>query len=175
MRPLTKSEKKLLIIFLTAIFLIGNLFGMSFLFHKQESLQARLLTLQNGQREAKSWLAEKETWRKREAWLKNKQPKLQSPGEASAALLESLQTSARSQSITILEQSFAESDPQPAYQEIVVNLKVSGALESLTRWLVELQQPAYFQALPAFSMKSDTDPSRVVCELTVARWYAPAR
>ena len=44
----------------------------------------------------------------------------------------------------VLEQGFAEPEPNPLYQEISVKLKISGTLEAITRWLVEIQQPANF-------------------------------
>ncbi|MGB8352884.1 MAG: hypothetical protein WCD79_03270 [Chthoniobacteraceae bacterium] len=161
--------------FFGAIFVILNLFGLTFLLRQQGELQSSLLTLRNERREANSWMAEKEVWQHRKEWLDKNQPKLQSVGEANAALLEALQTSARKQSITIMEQGFGEPNAQPSYQEISIKLKISGSLESIVRWLVETQQPESFQAIPSLSMKSDSDPSRVLCELTVARWYATLR
>ena len=71
------------------------------------------------------------------------------------------------------DQSFGEPVTQPNFQEISLKLKVSGSLQAVIRWLVELQQPANFQAIPALSMKSDTDPSKIICELTVARCFRP--
>ncbi|MGB8354683.1 MAG: hypothetical protein WCD79_12390 [Chthoniobacteraceae bacterium] len=172
MRSLTKNESKLLAIFLGAIFLILNLMGLAFLFRTQGELRSRLVNLKNVQLESKSWLAENNLWTQRKNWMDEKQPKLQNTGEANAALLETLQTGARKQNITIVEQGFGEPNFQPSYQEISVKLKINGSLEAITRWLVELQQPANFQAVPTLSMKSDSDPAKIICELTVARWYA---
>lgn len=174
MRKLTKREQNLTIAFLLAIFLVVNIFGVPFLFRKKGELQSKLVSLRNDRRDAAGWLAEKETWRQREEWLDKNQPKLQTTGEANAALLGDLQTGARKHKITIVDQGFAEPGAQPYYQEIAVRLKISGPLEAIIRWLVELQQPANFQAIPTLSMKSDNDPSKVVCDLTVTRWYAPA-
>ena len=171
-RKPTKRERTLIIIFLGAIFLVINLFGVTWLFRKQWDLESRLLALRNERREANSWLEEKDTWQQRKQWLDKTQPKLQTAGEADTALLEALQTSAEKHEITIIDKAFAEPNSQPFYQEVAVNLKVSGSLESITRWLVEIQQPANFQAVPSLSMKSDNDPSKIICELTVARWHA---
>jgi hypothetical protein len=143
---------------------------------KQEDFRSNLDVLRDEQREADSWLAEKDTWRQRKEWLDKTQPVLKSSGEASAELLETLTASAARHSITIVEQGFAEPDAEhkTAYQEVAVKLKMSGSLEAITRWLVEIQQPAKFQAVPTFSMKIDSDPTKIVCELTVDRYYAPA-
>lgn len=175
MRKPTKREQSLTVVFLLAIFVLLNLFGATFLFRKKGELQTRLVALRNERADARGWLAEKETWRQRKEWLDKKQPKLQTTGEANAALLGDLQTSARKHKITIVDQGFGESSAQSSYQEIAVRLKVSGPLEAITRWLVELQQPSNFQAIPVLSVKSDNDPSKIVCDLTVTRCYAPAR
>jgi len=174
-KTINKREKTLLVMLLGSVVVIVNLFGLTFLMRRQGELQSNLLALRNERRDAASWLAEKDMWSKRKVWMDEKQPRLQSVGEANAVLLETLQASARKQSITIMEQGFGEPGAQPSYQEISVKLKVSGSLESIVRWFVELQQPANFQAIPSLSMKSDPDPSKVVCELTVARWYAALR
>ena len=171
-RKLTQSESRLLVMFLGTIILIVNLIGVSFLLRKQGEMRLKLVNLKNEQRESNSWLAEMDLWQQRKDWMDAKQPRLQNAGEADATLLEALQTSARKQNITIMEQGFGEPNSQPFYQEINVKLKISGSLESITRWLVELQQPVNFQAIPTLSMKSDSDPSKLICELTVARWYA---
>ena len=171
---MTKRERRLLYIFLGAIFVLFNFFGVTYLVRKQGGLKTKLVNLGNERPEANSWLAEKDLWQQRKAWMDGKQPKLPTEGRAQSDLLGSIQTSARKQNITIMEQGFGEPDTQPAYQEISMKLKVSGSLESITKWLVELQQPANFQAIPAMSLKSDSDASKVICELTVARWYAAA-
>ena len=171
MRELTPREKRLAVILTGAIFLLLNLFVVTYLIGRQAALEKRRISLRNQQREAAGWLAQ------REKWMNEKQPKLQTVGQANSALLESLQTSARGHDINIVEQSFvevkADTKSQLPYQEIAVRLKVGGSLESIARWLVDVQQPAKFQAVPAFSMKCDTDATKVLCELTVSRYCVP--
>lgn len=174
-RKLTKRERNLLTAFLLAIFAILNLFGATLLFRKKEELQSRVVALRNEWGEARGWLAEKETWRQREEWLDKKQPKLKSTGEANAALLSDLQTSARKHKITMVTPpQFVEPSAQPFYQEIAVKFSISGTMKDIAPWLVELQQPANFQAIPSITMKCDNDPTKVICDLTVTRWYAPS-
>jgi hypothetical protein len=171
-RKPSKRELNLLFLFLGSIFLMANLACVSKLLRAKSDLESKLTAFRNERREANSWLAEKDTWHQRKEWLDKTQPKLQTAGEADAALLDTLQRSASRHDITIVEKGFAEPASLPFAQEIAVNMKVSGSLESMVRWLSEIQQPGNFQAIPSLSMKSDNDPSKVVCELTVARWYA---
>jgi len=171
-RKITKREQKLLFIFLGAIFLLFNLIGVAALFRKQAEFQSKLKALRIERLDARSWLAEKDTWQKRREWLDKTQPKLKTAGEADGALLDALQSSAGKYAITITDKSFGDPVQQPYYQEIAVKLKVNGSLEAVIRWLDELQQPANFQAIPSLSMKTDNDPTKISCELTVARWFA---
>lgn len=177
MRELTPREKRLAVILTGAIFLLLNLFVVTYLIGRQAALEKRRTSLRNEQSKAAGWLAQREMWLQREKWMNEKQPKLQTVGQANSALLESLQTSARGHDINIVEQSFvevkADTKSQLPYQEIAVRLKVGGSLESIARWLVDVQQPAKFQAVPAFSMKCDTDATKVLCELTVSRYCVP--
>lgn len=173
MLRLTNNEKRLGAILLLALFILANGVGLSLLAGKRKALGEDLSRLEREQLEAQSWLAEKDRWMEREKWLDARQPRLVTTGEANAKLLATLQTTARQQKVTIVEQSFAEPATQPRYQEISVKLKVSGTLEALTRWLVELQQPEQFQVIKTFSLKSDAEPPKVKCDLEVARWYAP--
>jgi hypothetical protein len=175
MRKLTKRERKLAILVGVVVFLVANLIGVTALLRKQEEFQTNLELLRTERSEADSWLAQKETWQKRKEWLDKNQPRLKSEGEANAELLEALTTSAARHSITIVDQGFAEPDSHDTtYQQIAVKLKISGSLESITRWLVETQQPANFQGISSLTMKIDSDPSKITCELTVARYYARA-
>jgi hypothetical protein len=51
---------------------------------------------------------------------------------------------------------------------------MSGSLQDVIKWLVQIQQPELFQAITNFSLKSANEPPTVSLELEVARWYAPS-
>jgi len=88
-------------------------------------------------------------------------------------LLQSLTSSAQNHKLTIQEQSFADAKSTANYQAVAVRLKLTGTLEDVVRWLVEVQQPEKFQAVTNFSLKSQEKPPAVDLELEVARWYSP--
>ena len=176
-RTLTNSEKRLALMFVGVIFLVANLLGITALWHRRADYQAQILDLSNQNMEAQSWLTEKEMWNQRKAWLDQRQPVLKSASEANAEMLDTLTAGAARHAITIIEQGFAEPDKanKSDYQEIAVKLRISGAKEAVTQWLWEIQDPAKFQAIPSLTMKLDTDPTKLDCDLTVARYYAPER
>lgn len=180
-RPLTKREKNLAVLTGAVFFLITNVLVITLLVRKQGELRDHVAELREERAEADMWLKEMETWLERKQWLEKTQPVLKSPSVESAQLLEALSNSAARHSITIVEQGFAEPEAKGAgstaekpRDEIDVKLKVSGPMEAVTRWLAEIQRPETLQGVNALSMKVDGDPSKIVCELTVVKYYAPA-
>ena len=179
MRTLTNREKKLAVMFGAMLFLLVNLIGVITLWKRQAAFAANLLDLRNERIAANSLLSQKVMWRQRAAWLDAHLPVLKSAGEANAELLDTLTASAAKHSVTVIDQGFTEPDTahKADYQEIAVKLKISGGKDAITQWLWEIQQPEKFQAIPSLSMKldSETAASKIVCEIIVARYYAPAR
>jgi hypothetical protein len=51
-------------------------------------------------------------------------------------------------------------------------LKLTGSLQNVVKWLVQVQQPEAFQAVTSLSLKSAEEPPTVNLELEIARWYA---
>ena len=87
--------------------------------------------------------------------------------------LETLTKSAAANQLQIQEQSFSESKSTPYYRSVAVRLKLSGSLQNVVKWLVQVQQPEAFQAVTSLSLKSAEEPPTVNLELEIARWYAP--
>ena len=173
MRRLTRSERRLLGFFLLAIFLVGNLFGVSYLVRKQKELRLEMTHLRNQQLEADAWLTDKEMWNKRKQWLDEHQPQIRVLSEGSTRLLESLQSSARRLKVTIVDQGLLDTSVKGDYQEVGVRLKVSASFEAMVKWMAELQQPELFRAMTQFNLRGDKDPSKVVGEFQIRQWYKP--
>ena len=172
MRALTNNERRLLLLLGLAFFLVLNVFGFTALAKKMQALNREKAQLVLEQNDAKGWLTRKDLWNKRKEWLTEKQPRSDSSGQDSARLLESLQQGARQQKINITQQRLMEPRSNPDYMEVAVQLEARGALESMLRWVAEIQAPDRFQAITSLTLKSDTEPPKVICNLTIARWYA---
>lgn len=173
MRPLNANEQRLLALFLGAMFIIATLVGFSFFKKLNASSARQLADLKNQKFEASFWIDEHDLWLQRRVWLDEKQPVQPSGGAANSALLEYLQKSAAARNITILDQSLPEPTDSPYFREVSVKLRVNGKLDSLTPWLAEIQAPDLFQAITSFNIRSDKEPPAVICDLQIARWYAP--
>lgn len=169
----TKTERRLSILLGLAIFVMGTFYLVSYLFDIESGLALKIQGLEANANTNHVWLREKQFWLDRKKWIDQKQPRVAVGGVPQSELLQSLTTSAQNYKLTIQEQSFADAKSTANYQAVAVRLKLTGTLEDVVRWLVEVQQPEKFQAVTNFSLKSQEKPPAVDLELEVARWYSP--
>jgi hypothetical protein len=173
LRALTKAEKRLSVILIIALFVMANFYGLSNLFDLMSD-SARALSDLRGQVNSNDiWLKEKDLWLRRKQWIEKTQPRIHSDQVPQSELLQSVTASAKANQLEIQEQSFGEIRSTPNYQSVSVRFKLSGALQNVIKWLVQIQQPELFQAITSFSLKSGSEPPNVNLELEIARLYAP--
>lgn len=166
-----KNEQKLIAVVSLALLVVANGLFLSFLFKKQKGSRVALSQAQMTLKDAQLWLQEKELWQTRKQWLDQNQPV--ATGQEDTKLLTKIVTGARDNNLEIQEQQLVGMTPTPYYKEATVRLKVIGTLENLIGWLVELQQPTNFQAISSFNLRSDSDTTKVRCELQLSRRYVP--
>lgn len=173
LRKLTKREKRLFSILCLALFVTINFYGLSYLFDLSSAYTREVDDLRSQERANDIWLKERDLWLNRKKWIEATQPRIHTNQVPQSELLESVTTSAKANQLEIQEQSFGENRSTPNYQSVAVRLKLSGALQNVIKWLVQVQQPELFQAITSFSLKSASEPPTVTLELEIARWYAP--
>jgi hypothetical protein len=150
-----------------------NIYGLSYLFDLASGYSREVADLRSQEHSNDVWLKEGDLWLNRKKWIDATQPRIHANRVPQSELLESVTTSAKANQLEIQEQSFGENRSTPNYQSVAVRLKLSGALQNVIKWLVQVQQPELFQAITSFSLKSANEPPTVSLELEVARWYAP--
>ena len=173
MRKWTKSEKRLSLVLGVALLVMGTFYLVSYLLDIESDLGLKIRGLEANANTDQVWLREKQFWLDRKQWIDQKQPRVAAGAVPQSELLQSLTSSAQNHKLTIQEQSFADAKSTAEYQAVAVRLKLTGTLEDVVRWLVEVQQPEKFQAVTNFSLKSQEKPPAVDLELEVARWYSP--
>ena len=173
MRALTKGEKRLSLILIIALFVMANFYGLSTLYDMMSDSSRDLSDLRGRVNTNGIWLREKDLWLQRKQWIEKTQPRIQSDQVPQSELLQSVTASAKSNQLEIQEQSFGEIRSTPNYQSVSVRFKLSGPLQNVIKWLVQVQQPELFQAITSFSLKSESEPPTVSLELEIARLYAP--
>jgi hypothetical protein len=172
-RKWTRSEQRLLTVLGIALFLMGSFYLISYLLDISNGLALKISDLEASANTDQIWLREKQFWLDRKEWIDQKQPRVATGTVPQSELLQSLTASAQNHKLTIQEQSFADAKSTPEYKAVAVRLKVTGTLEDVVRWLVDIQQPEKFQAVTDLSLKSQEKPPAVDLELEVARWYSP--
>jgi len=173
LRKWTKSEKRLSLVLGVALLVMGTFYLVSYLLDIESDLGLKIRGLEANANTDQVWLREKQFWLDRKQWIDQKQPRVAAGAVPQSELLQSLTSSAQNHKLTIQEQSFADAKSTAEYQAVAVRLKLTGTLEDVVRWLVEVQQPEKFQAVTNFSLKSQEKPPAVDLELEVARWYSP--
>jgi hypothetical protein len=174
MRALTAKEKKLLIALLAALFVLVNVVGLQAFLNRQRALQLGLVRLQAQQVENRAILSQQEIWAERGAWLDERQPLDDiSTTDDDAKFYEFVETSAKNSGLTYQRRDAGALPPTGPYAEVFDASQVKGTMESLVKWLNELQQPEVFRAIKQLTIKSG-EPPEVICDIEVARWYRPS-
>lgn len=173
MRRLTARERVLLTGLGLAVFGAANLFGLRALLGERAALVRQVDQLRLEQRADAGLLQDQSLWQQRGEWLDKKQPRFQEPGKENASFLEYLQSSLRSKGLAIADQRLNDSVAGPGGQGASVDLEIHGSLQSFIEWLAVLQNPENFRTVPRLTLKSDSEPPKVVCSLTVVQWYSP--
>lgn len=165
------NEKKLVAVLSLGLVVVANALLLSFLFKKQKVARTTLAQAKLEKSDTQNWLKEQTLWQTRQQWLTANQP--QATGQEDTKLLTEIVGSARKNNLEIQEQQLVGILPTPYYKEATVRLKVLGTLQNLVTWLVQLQQPTNFQAISTFNLRSDSDTTKVRCELQLSRRYTP--
>lgn len=178
MAKLSKKEIRLLTLFLSALFLAGNVIALKSYLTGVKLSQAQIKTFGDKRQEIDALLSDRLYWEERQQWMEVHQPQLSEPGEAQGELISDLQHFARERGITILEQVILEPSHKAPFQKIAVRLKLSAPMRDLVEWLAEIQSPDAFyvveQMLITPDIRSKEEEQPVICTFQVAKLYRSA-
>ena len=112
-------------------------------------------------------------WQERAAWLDGNQPGDDvSTTDDDAKFYEFVESSAKSAGLEYTRRDAGNLPSVGPFAEVFDSSQVKGKMESLVKWLNELQQQKAFRAIKQISIKSG-EPPEVIAEVEVARWYRP--
>jgi type II secretory pathway component PulM len=175
MRALTAKEKRLLIGLVGALFVLLNVVGLQAFLNRQRALQANIVQLESQLMEGRALLEEQGLWQERATWLDVNQPGDDiSTTDDDAKFYEFVESSAKSAGLEYTRRDAGNLPNAGPFAEVFDTSLVKGKMESLVKWLNELQQPKAFRAIKQISIKSG-EPPEVVAEVEVARWYRPTQ
>ena len=171
---LNKRERLLSAAVAGVIFLLLNWYIWGKLLSSLDQARADLAARENTRKVQDVFIRERSLWEKRAQWLKEHQPTLKGPGEAST-LLDQIKQTAGKHNVLIENPAIGTSDATPERQAVFASFEVKSAWPPLVRFLYDVQQPESFVVFESFTLNIDpTDPTMMRGKMKLARWFAPA-
>lgn len=176
-RTFNSREKRLLIICLSTIFLVGNFMAVREFLGRRKELATKLDDLKRQEVSNRLILQDGPRMEKLSAWLDRSMPYTNSAGKAQGQLLDDLRNSALDMGLKTENENPLESLELSHHNEVSVSLRVRGAQEVVIGWLLTLQSPEKFTAIKSVELELDTrsreKTPQAQCNITVARWFNP--
>jgi hypothetical protein len=180
MRELTAREKILLGACFAVIFLVVNGFAARSIVKNLRGSGDKIAALKSELADQEMWLEEAAMADARERWLHEKMPTLAGTtlGKEQGDFLQLMQDELFERKLKIEQQSLQDIEQEIFYTEVAVRLRVRGNEADVIDWLISLQGPEEFRVIKAMELEIDSkakeEEPQAVCEITIARWYAPA-
>lgn len=176
-RTFNSREKRLLIICLSTIFLVGNFMAVREFLGRRKELATKLDDMKRQETSNRLILQDGPRMEKLSAWLDKSMPYTNSAGKAQGQLLDDLRNSALDMGLKTENENPLESLELSHHNEVSVSLRVRGAQEVVIGWLLTLQSPEKFTAIKSVELELDTrsreKTPQAQCNITVARWFNP--
>ena len=166
-------ERLLSLIVAGTVFVLLNLWILSWIFGALggagRELAARKATLA----EQALYIKERDTWMKRDEWLRQHQPVLKNPAEASA-LLDQLREVAGKYNILVENPAIGSGETTPYHQTVFASIETKSPWAPLVHFLYDVQRPDAFIVFENVNLAIDgSDPTMMRGKFKIARWFAP--
>ena len=170
---LNQRERRLSLIVGGIVFLLLNWYLWGKLLGALDHARADLAARQNTRKVQEVFIRERGLWEKRAQWLKEHQPTLKGPGEAST-LLDQVKQVGGKHNVLIENPAIGTSDATPERQAVFASFEVKSAWPPLVHFLYDIQQPEAFIVFESITLNIDpADPAMMRGKMKAARWFAP--
>jgi hypothetical protein len=171
---LNKRERLLSAIVGGVLFLLINWIIWSKLLGSLGQTRADLAERKQTRQVQEVFIRERGLWEKRAQWLKEHQPTLKGPGDAST-LLDQIKQVAGKHNVLIENPAIGTSDATPERQAVFASFDVKSPWPPLVKFLYDVQQPESFVVFESITLNIDpADPTQMRGKMKLARWFAPA-
>jgi hypothetical protein len=173
---MSDREKKLLIFFAIAGFVILNFLGFNFAQSKRLSVnaeniaaRAELATAEVFRENSQKVLAEME-------WLAEHEPEPAANQDVQTKLQQFAEQQATSNGLTIKTQKPMPTDTTGThYHRAKIQIVVTGAEDALYRWFDKLNVPDQFRIASQIRLSPNTqDDTKIDCTATIEQWFVPS-
>jgi hypothetical protein len=171
---LSQRERILSAVVAAVVFLLLNWFVWSKLMESLDQARTDLAARRDSRKVQEVFIRERALWEKRAQWLKEHQPTLKGPGEAST-LLDQIKQVAGKHNVVIENPAIGTSDATPERQAVFASYEVKSPWPPLVKFLYDVQQPDSFVVFESITLNIDpADPTAMRGKMKLARWFAPA-
>jgi len=173
MRKLATNERRLLIVFCSAIFLALNLFAARAWMAWRTSVVREIVTAQSQFSEGQVWIEGASAIGSAREWMQSHPPRQSSPDQASTGLLETFRKSADEAGLKVVEENLLPTAEVTSGTASALHAKLSGPFSGVAKFLFSLQSPAAWRSMPKLVIRSDSEPPNVLVDMEVRQYYLP--
>jgi hypothetical protein len=157
------------------VLVLLNLFILNWLFGSLGSAQKQIAVRRSTLAEQNLFVKERDLWTKRDEWIRQHQPTLNNPAEASA-LLDQLKEIAGKYNVLIENPAIGSGETTPYHQTIFASIETKSPWPPLVHFLYDVQRPDAFIVFESVNLAIDgNDPTVMRGRFKIARWFAPAQ
>ena len=157
------------------VFVLFNLFVLDWIFGALTSAQKRIATRRSTLAEQGLYVKERDLWTKRDEWIRQHQPTLKDPAEASA-LLDQLKEIAGKYNVLIENPAIGSGETTPNHQTVYASIETKSPWPPLIHFLYDVQRPDAFIVFENVNLAIDgSDPTMMRGKFKIARWFAPTQ
>jgi len=157
------------------VLVLVNLWILSSLLGAVASAQKDFGTRRSQLAEQRGYVRERDPGTKGDEWLRQHQPELKNPAEASA-LLDQLRETAGKYNILVENPAIGTGESTPYHQTVFASIETKSPWPPLVHFLYDLQHPDAFVVLENVNLVIDgNDPTMMRGKFKIARWFAPGQ
>jgi hypothetical protein len=172
---MSDREKKLVILFGLAGFLLVNFFAVSWFQGQKRKITRDLMRAESEVVSAEAAAGSYETVFEEMEWLNDKMPSPKAGQLVSTELETYASNQASTHQLTVDRRDIKPNDETGThFHRGKVQFKVTGREDSLYRWLDRLQMPDQFKAVTSLRLQPDAkDDTLIDATIEVEQWYVP--
>lgn len=173
---MSAREKKLLILFMTAGFIVVNFFIYSLYAQKKSLFTAELDSAKARLQQAIAFQNSSTELAEEMQWLAENEPQPSVYQTVQTQLQQFAEAQARNLGLTIKSQELLPTDTSGAhYNRAQVKINLTGQEQALYRWFDAINDPAQFRSAYQIRLTPNgKDDTLIDCSATLSQWFPPA-
>jgi len=172
-RNLSTRERRLVLAVGGIAFAFGSVFLINLFLETRNQLQTQLRSKTSQLRAMRALARQEALWKKRDAWLLAKQPKLDNQDSAGVQLLSQIKDAAKKHQVLLDHPEIGSPDQRGDYVSVSVGLETKSSWAAILAFLHEVQTPEQFIVIEGANLKiDDQDHTQMRGHFKIARWFA---